>query len=90
MQKKFSFIYDAQHPSDLDLIVREIDREAANIYYDWKYNLRRTYRNNVRHSGITRVRQQKPRAVHMIDQWPLTCDLFESVVYKVSQISIQN
>ena len=90
MQEKFNFIYDAQHSGDLDLIVRGIGREAVDIYRDWKYNLHRAYRNNVWLDGIARVRQQKPKVVHTIDQWLLTCDLFESEAYKVSEISIQN
>ena len=89
MQKMFNFIYDAEHRlNDLNLIIRGIDREAADIYRDWKYNLHRAYKNNVQIGGIVRVRQQKPRAVYTMDQWQLTCDLFESVAYKVSEISI--
>ena len=54
IQEKFNFIYDAEHhPSDLDLLIRGIDREAADI---WKYNLHRAYKNNVQTCGIMRVR----------------------------------
>ena len=89
MQEKFNFIYDAEHhPSDLDLIIRGIDREATDIYRNWKYNLHRAYRNNVQIDSITRARQQKPRAVRTMDQWQLTCDLFKSEAYKVSEILI--
>ena len=57
MQEKFNFIYDAEHHlSDLNLIIRGIDREAANIYHDWKYNLHRAYKNNVLTSSIQRER----------------------------------
>ena len=48
MQEKFNFIYDADHHlSDLDLIICGIDREAVDLYYDWKYSLHKAYRNNV-------------------------------------------
>ena len=91
MQEKFNFIYDAEHhPSDLDLIIHGIDREAVDIYCHWKYNLHRAYKNNVRASDIPMARQQKPRAVHTIDQRLRTCDLFKSEAYKVSEISIKN
>ena len=57
MQEKFNFIYDVEHHfGDLDLIIRGIDREAADIYRDWKYNLHRAYKNNVLIGGIARVR----------------------------------
>ena len=37
MQEKFNFIYDAKHhPGDFDLIIWGIDREATDIYYNWK------------------------------------------------------
>ena len=76
MQEKFNFIYDAEHhPGDLDLIIHGIDREAVELYYNWKYSLHRAYRNNVQRGGIARARQQKPRAVHTMEQWQQTCDL---------------
>ena len=91
MQEKFNFIYDAQnHPSDLGLIIQGNDREAAYLYHDLKYNLHRAYKNNVRIGGVARARQQKPKAVQTMDQWQLTCDLFESEVYRVSEISNYN
>ena len=89
MQEKFNFIYDVEHHlGDLDPIIRGIDREAVDIYHDWKYNLHKTYKNNVRINSIARERQQKPRVVHTMDQWQLTCDMFKSEAYKVSEISI--
>ena len=58
MQDKFKFVYDADHhPGDLDMILCGIDREAVDIYSDWKYKLHRTYKNNVRIGGIVRARQ---------------------------------
>ena len=69
MHGKINFVYDAKnHPGDFNLIVRGIDREVVDIYRDWKYNLHRAYRNNVRIDSFARVRQQKPRAVHTMDQ----------------------
>ena len=89
MQDKFKFVYDVDnHPCDLDMVLHGIDREAVDIYNDQKYKLHRTYKNNVPIGGIVRARQQKPRSVHTIDQWPKTCDLFESETYKVSEIFI--
>ena len=70
------------------MILCGIDREAANIYCDWKYKLHRTYKNNGRISGIARARQQKPRSMYTIDQWQKTYDIFESKAYKVSEIFI--
>ena len=91
MQEKFKFIYDAQnHPSDLDLIIKGIDREVANLYHDWKYTFHRAYRNNMGIDGVVRVRQLKPRAIQTMDQGQLTCDLFEFEAYMVSEISIHN
>ena len=56
IQKKFNSISDAEnHPGDLNLILRGIEKEATGIYYDWKYNMHRAYRNNVRIDGIARV-----------------------------------
>ena len=70
MQEKFNFVYDAKnHPGDLNLILQGIDRKVADIYRDWKYNLHRAYKNNVRISGIARERQKKPRVAHTLDQW---------------------
>ena len=89
MEEKFNFIYDSQqHPGDLDSIIRGIDKEAADIYCDWKYNLHRAYRTNVRLHDIERARQQKPKSVCTMEQWERTCDLFEYEAYKVSEISI--
>ena len=69
MQEKFNFVHDAEnHLDDLNLILLGIDREAAYIYRYWKYNLHRAYRKNVRIGGIMRTRQQKPRAVHTMEQ----------------------
>ena len=88
IQEKFNFIYDAEHhPGDLDLIIRGIDREAADIYCNWNYNMHRAYRNNMQQGSIARVRQQKPTAVHTVEQWHQTCEL---EAYKVSEISIHN
>ena len=75
---------------DLNLIIQGIDREAVDIYRDWKYNLHKTYRNNVRISGVARARQQRSKAVQTMDQWLLTYDLFESEAYRVSEISNHN
>ena len=45
MQEKFNFIYDPQnYLSDLDLIIQEINREVANPYRDWEYNLHKPYK----------------------------------------------
>ena len=91
MQEKFNFVNDEEnHLGDLNLILQGIDREAADIYRDWKYNLHRAYKNNMWIDGIARARQQKPKAFHTLDQWQLACDLFESDEYKVSKISIHN
>ena len=68
MQEKFNFIYDAQHhPGDLELIMRGVDKKAADIYSDWKYNLYKAYRNNMGLHGIVRARQQKPRSVRTME-----------------------
>ena len=89
MQDKFKFVYDENnHPGDLDMILRGLDREATDIYRDWKYKLHKTYLKNVENGGIARARQQKPRSVHTIDQWQKTYDLFETETYKVSEIFI--
>ena len=57
MQDKFKFVYDIDnYPGDLDMILRRIDREAADIYYDWKYKRHKTYTNNVQNGGIVRAR----------------------------------
>ena len=89
MQDKFRFVYDEEnHPGDLDMILRGLDREAADVYCGWKYKLHQNYLKNVNESGIVRARQQKPRAMHTIDQWRKICDLFESEAYKVSEIFI--
>ena len=91
MQERFNFIYDAEHyPGDLNLIIRGIEREAAVLYCDWKYNLQSAYKNNVWAGNIARAKQQKPGVVYTLDQWQLTCDLFESASYKVSENSIHN
>ena len=35
MQEKFNFVYDTRnHPGNLNLILRGIDKEAADIYRD--------------------------------------------------------
>ena len=61
----FNYIYDTQHhPGDLDLIIRGVDKETADIYRDWKYNMHKAYRNNIGLHGIVRARQQKPRSVY--------------------------
>ena len=53
MHKKFNFFNDANyHPGDLDLIIRGIDREDADLYRDWKYSLHRAYKNNVQRGSI--------------------------------------
>ena len=57
MQDKFKFVYDVDNnPGDLDMILRGVDREAANIYCDWKYKLYITYKNNVQNGGLVRAR----------------------------------
>ena len=91
MQEKFNFIYDAQnHPGNVDLILQGIDKEAADLYRDWRYTLYRDYRSNVCIDGVVRATQQKPRSLQTMDQWQLTCDLFESESYRVSEILIHN
>ena len=62
--------------------------KAIDIYCDLKNNLHIAYLNNVRIDGITRARQENPKAVHTMDHWQFTCDLFESEAHKVSEISI--
>ena len=69
MQDKFKFVYDEDnHPGDLDIILCGLDKEAADIYRDWKYKLHKNYLKNVEKGGIGRARQQKPRSGHTIDQ----------------------
>ena len=57
MQEKFNFVYDTEnYPDDVNLILRGIGREAADIYHDWKYNLYRAYINNLWIGGIAKAR----------------------------------
>ena len=89
MQDKFKFAYDENnHLDNLNMILRGLDKEAADIYRDWKYKLHKTYQKNVKNGGIAKARQQKPRSIHTIEQWQKVCDLFESEAYKVSEIFI--
>ena len=68
IQEKFNFVYDAEsHLGAFNLILREIDREAVDIYHDWKYDMHKAYRNSMAIGGYARARQQKPRAVHIMD-----------------------
>ena len=66
---------DAEHhPGDLDLIIRGIDREATDLYRDWKYSLHRAYRNNTRRyfEGETAIAQSCPyHGPVTVDLWPI-------------------
>ena len=57
MQDKFKFVYDEDnYPNDLDMILCGLDREAADIYHDWKHRLHKNYLKNVEKVGIARAR----------------------------------
>ena len=88
MQEKFTFVYDkVRFPDDIQSISHGIDKEAGDIYRDWKSRLSKSYKQSVRLGGLQMVRQKKPKTVKSQDDWERTCDLFESDSFKVSEIS---